>query len=177
MYLYEPGTFVPLARLDETLEQAAYLATGTDGRVVEHPARTKHATYVYQNDHPGTPQELVDASGKVVWLGRYRAWGALRGAKRANGQAAGAGNWIRAQGQYPDEELGPHYNRYRYYDPHSGRFISKDPIGLAGGLNEYNYGNNPIRIDPLGLAGVDTLAPGPLQRNLSLLVDRLVILC
>ncbi|WP_269465750.1 RHS repeat-associated core domain-containing protein [Paraburkholderia caribensis] len=151
VYLYEPGTFVPLARLDETLEQAAYLATGTDGRFVEYPARTRHATYFYQNDHLGTPQELVDESGKVVWLGRYRAWGALRGAKLRDG-AAETGNLIRAQGQYHDEELGLHYNRHRYYDPHSGRYISKDPIGLAGGLNEYNYCKNPTGwVDPLGL--------------------------
>nr|WP_260444701.1 RHS repeat-associated core domain-containing protein [Burkholderia sp. Bp8986] len=27
------------------------------------------------------------------------------------------------------------YNRHRYYDPSSGRFVSKDPIGLAGGIN------------------------------------------
>ncbi|EUC19016.1 RHS repeat-associated core domain containing protein-containing protein [Burkholderia sp. BT03] len=152
VYLYEPGTFVPLARLDETLEQAAHLATGTDGRFVGYPARTRHATYFYQNDHLGTPQELVDESGKVVWLGRYRAWGALRGAKLANGEAAETGNLMRAQGQYHDEELGLHYNRMRYYDPHSGRFISKDPIGLAGGINVYQYAPNPVQwIDPLGL--------------------------
>ncbi|MDN7907951.1 RHS repeat-associated core domain-containing protein [Burkholderia diffusa] len=27
-----------------------------------------------------------------------------------------------------------HYNRNRYYDPNSGRFVSKDPIGYAGGI-------------------------------------------
>nr|WP_236870892.1 RHS repeat-associated core domain-containing protein [Burkholderia stagnalis] len=45
-----------------------------------------------------------------------------------------------------------HYNRHRYYDPGSGRFVSKDPIGLAGGINVYRYAPNPTsRIDPLGL--------------------------
>ncbi|MDR5776845.1 hypothetical protein QCE81_33990, partial [Caballeronia sp. LZ002] len=32
LYLHEPGTFVPLARLDEKLVEPAFLATGTDGR-------------------------------------------------------------------------------------------------------------------------------------------------
>jgi hypothetical protein len=75
IYLHEPGSFVPLARLDETMVEPAHLATGTDGRFVQMPATTRHATLFYQNDHLGTPQELVDESGTVVWLARYKAWG------------------------------------------------------------------------------------------------------
>ncbi|MDN7820912.1 RHS repeat-associated core domain-containing protein [Burkholderia vietnamiensis] len=45
-----------------------------------------------------------------------------------------------------------HYNRHRYYDPASGRFVSKDPIGLEGGINVYQYAPNPVQwTDPLGL--------------------------
>jgi RHS repeat-associated protein len=56
-------------------------------------------------------------------------------------------------GQYHDEESGLSYNTFRYYDPHGGRFVSSDPIGLAGGLNLYAYAPNPITwIDPWGLA-------------------------
>jgi RHS repeat-associated protein len=61
-------------------------------------------------------------------------------------------NPFRFQGQYFDEESGLHYNRYRYYDAHSGRFVSKDPIGLAGGINLHQYAPNPLEwVDPLGL--------------------------
>ena len=51
-----------------------------------------------------------------------------------------------------DQETGLHYNRYRYYSPYVGRFVSKDSIGLLGGNNNYQYTQNPIDwMDPLGL--------------------------
>ncbi|MBC3478932.1 MULTISPECIES: RHS repeat-associated core domain-containing protein, partial [Pseudomonas] len=57
------------------------------------------------------------------------------------------------QGQYHDHETGLHYNRYRYYDPRVGRFVSQDPISYGGGLNLFAYAPNPIFwIDPFGLA-------------------------
>ncbi|HEY5602360.1 MAG TPA: RHS repeat-associated core domain-containing protein, partial [Gammaproteobacteria bacterium] len=61
-------------------------------------------------------------------------------------------NNLRFQGQYYDTETGLHYNRFRYYHPESGQFINQDPIGLLGGLNNYQYAPNPVGwIDPLGL--------------------------
>ena len=61
-------------------------------------------------------------------------------------------NPIRFQGQYHDPETGLHYNRHRYYNPNTGRFLTPDPIGLAGGLNNYQYVPNPTGwVDPLGL--------------------------
>ncbi|MFS2168165.1 RHS repeat-associated core domain-containing protein, partial [Variovorax sp. Varisp62] len=73
---------------------------------------------------------------------------------------AGFRNPIRFQGQYFDEETGLHYNRYRYYDPQAGRFVSKDPIGLVGGVNLHGFVPNPVEwIDPLGLARQKGITP------------------
>jgi RHS repeat-associated protein len=58
---------------------------------------------------------------------------------------------------------------FRAYDPNQGRWLSRDPLGEAGGLNLYGYvGNDPVNAtDPLGLCGfwdgvVDAL-PGALE--------------
>jgi len=66
---------------------------------------------------------------------------------------------IRFPGQYDDEETGLHYNRFRYYDPSIGRYVSADPLGQFGGgprnsdTNLYAYvSSNPVNwFDPLGL--------------------------
>jgi RHS repeat-associated protein len=60
---------------------------------------------------------------------------------------------FRYQGQYEDVETGLCYNRFRYYDPEQGNYISQDPIGLAGNNpNFYAYVSDPnSEIDPFGL--------------------------
>ena len=59
---------------------------------------------------------------------------------------------FRYQGQYADEETELYYNRFRYYSPQKGGYISKDPIGLNGGEKLYNYVYDPNSwIDEYGL--------------------------
>ena len=68
---------------------------------------------------------------------------------------------LRLPGQIEDEETGLHYNYFRYYDLSTGRYITSDPIGLAGGLNTYTYvGGNPLYlVDPLGLDAIPIVFP------------------
>jgi RHS repeat-associated protein len=72
---------------------------------------------------------------------------------------------LRFAGQYYDKETNLHYNYFRDYDPSIGRYVSSDPIGLAGGLNTYAYvENNPLRfVDPMGLTGAIPI-PIPIPR-------------
>ena len=102
-------------------------------------------------DQIGVPREMTDSQGKLIWKGRYDAWGQLihdsnRHAQRTTHQP------FRLQNQYFDQETGLHYNFLRYYEPALGRFITQDPIGLAGGDNFYFYAKNTLSwVDILGL--------------------------
>jgi len=103
--------------------------------------------YFTHVDHLGTVQLLTDSGGSVVWRGDYDPFG------KVNNITGSVTYNLRFPGQYYDSETGLHYNYFRYYDPESGRYITGDPIGLAGGINTYAYvGGNPLYwIDPLGL--------------------------
>jgi RHS repeat-associated protein len=126
-YVYEPDSFTPLMQ--------AIGAMGLDDTAAA-PAAFGSVAY-YHCDQIGTPQELSDAAGEVAWSAHYKAWGEAKEVISEAAQRAGIRSPLRFAGQYFDHETGLHYNRHRYYDPHSGRFISKDPIGLAGGLNAF----------------------------------------
>ncbi|MGF0242267.1 RHS repeat-associated core domain-containing protein, partial [Rhodococcus sp. IEGM1300] len=100
----------------------------------------------------GTPQELTDYSGEIVWSAQYNAYGKITRLKHGGDEQLAQP--LRFQGQYFDEETGLHYNRHRYYAPDTGRYLTPDPIKLAGGLNQYQYTPNPTGwVDPLGLSG------------------------
>ena len=106
--------------------------------------------YYINTDHLGTPQEVVSEDGNVVWLARYKAWGRIHKLDRDEVRQP-----FRFQGQYEDEETGLFYNRHRYYDPDSARYLTLDPAGFFGGHNFYRFVPNPTSwADPLGLAPV-----------------------
>jgi RHS repeat-associated protein len=54
-------------------------------------------------------------------------------------------------GQYEDVETGLYYNRFRYYNPDSGLYLSQDPIRLLGGSEFYAYvRDSNSRVDKFG---------------------------
>ena len=165
-YLFEPGTFEPLAqfqttspigieREDKPAEPYSY-DPETDPllKIPPEPQEQSEAQpelVYYQLDHLGTPIAAHNAKGEAVWTSEYEAWGRIRNKTVSDGLKVNIP--FRFQGQYYDEESGLHYNRFRYYDPEIARFVSQDPIGFAGSDNFYEYAPNPIRwVDPYGLA-------------------------
>jgi RHS repeat-associated protein len=93
---------------------------------------------------------LVEGDGTIAWRLYRDAFG------RAKVDALSRLTCpLRASSQYADEESGLNYNLFRYYDPVLGRYINRDPIGEAWGINLYGFcANDPVGfVDPLGLLG------------------------
>jgi RHS repeat-associated protein len=134
----------------------------------EAPTPPKPEVFHLHVDHLGTPREITDTDGHLVWTANYAAWGKAVTANPPRRILTRQGNTVaevieeqaeplqcnlRFQGQYADAESGLHYNRFRYYEPEVGRFASQDPISLLGGDNLYRYAFNPTNwTDPLGLS-------------------------
>lgn len=138
-----------------SLFQAAHHQT-----IVQNKNNTSQIkVYHYHNNHLGTLQELTDNDGNIIWANYEYAWG---GSYQNYYKEQSLNNIsidkdllqpLKFQGQSLDIETGFHYNRFRYYDSDVGMFISRDPIGLLGGNNVFQYAPNPIHwVDVLGLS-------------------------
>ncbi|MDC5602418.1 RHS repeat-associated core domain-containing protein [Acinetobacter baumannii] len=166
-YIYEPDSFVPLLQtgykdfiqLIETPDYQEYQTKPYSiykDPVWNSTTRKKRADLeqitFYHCDQVGTPQTMTNIRGECVWEILQDTWGAVSQIKALNQDNPFEQNNLRFQGQYYDQETELHYNRYRYYEPHSARYVSKDPIGLEGGMNTSSYVSDPNQwIDPKGL--------------------------
>ena len=108
--------------------------------------------YYALTDIQGTVWGYVDSQNNVVARWQYDAWGNVISEYIAPSAAALATLRYRFQGREWSVATGLINFRMRWYDSETGRWLSKDPIGLSGGLNLYAFcGNSPIAyLDPLG---------------------------
>lgn len=140
-WIFDEGTFKPAAKLK-------------DGKA-----------YSIVNDYLGTSCEAYDQLGEKIWeceLGSSGVVNKLKGEKCFVP--------FRYQGQYEDEETGLYYNRFRYYAPEEGMYVSQDPIGLSGGDKLYSYPHDSNSwVDVFGLAEIpvsaNTALPDVLTRG------------
>ncbi len=113
-------------------------------------------TYFYLRDHLGSVMGIVDDQGNIVETYSYSPYGEPSLFDSGGGGISGslAGNRFMYTGREYDLETGIYCYRFRYYDPESHRFLSIDPIGIAGGLNVYGYvaANPQMLTDPFGFS-------------------------
>ena len=124
-WIFEAGSFVPYGKI-------------TNG---------KHYSII--TDHLGTPIEAYNQEGELIWEREQDLYGNSRqGFAKENFRCP-----FKYQGQYYDSEVELCYNRFRYYQPETGRYISEDPIKLLGGFNVFAYvGDTNASIDIFGLS-------------------------
>lgn len=136
LWLFDEGSFVPAAMIKE-------------GKA-----------YSILTDHLGTPTEAYDAGGNEVWSRVLDLNGNVIEETGNKGMVP-----FLFQGQYFDRETGLAYNRFRYYSPRLGMYISQDPIGLVGGiLNLYGYIDDPNTwADIWGLTGAYIFTNGKIS--------------
>lgn len=150
-YVYSPAeAYMALARVD------AVFADGSAVRSNISP-HSRISVYHFHTDIAGTPLELTDDVGGLAWVGRYSAWGKV-GEGQEYVSLDSTKQPLRFAGQYADTSTGLFYNTFRYYDPDVGRYLTQDPIGIAGGTNLYQYTRNATGwIDPFGWASLGQL--------------------
>lgn len=114
--------------------------------------------YYYTLEAPGHVSGLLDPAGGTAAEHHYTPFGEVESADDPTGQP------LRFMARELDFASGLYYVRNRWYDPTLARFISEDPIGIAGGINTYAYaGNDPLNHrDPSGL-GPDPSCPNCLE--------------
>ena len=141
------GQLAPVAELDGSGQVVSRFVYGTRVNVPDYMERGG-ATYRLVTNHLGSVELVVNAStGEVASWRDYDAWGRVVADSNPDFQPFGFAGGIQSQ----DVAL-VHFGA-RDYDPHTGRWLTPDPIGFAGGdANLFSYvGDDPVnRTDPLG---------------------------
>jgi RHS repeat-associated protein len=97
------------------------------------------------SDHLGSSSVVIDDSGNLVNREEYTPFGETSFGSFARKR-------YRFTGKERDEESGLYYFEARFYLPWIAKWVTPDPLGLATGINLYEYcsGNPVCRLDPTG---------------------------
>jgi RHS repeat-associated protein len=144
IFAYDGGNLIETANSSGTV-----LASYTQGENLDEPLaelRSGGSSY-YEADGLGSITSLSISTGTVANTYAYDSFGNL------TNFTGTLKNPFQYASRESDPETSLYYNRARYYNPGTGRFLSEDPIRFYGGNNFYRYVlNNPVNfIDPTGL--------------------------
>src|SRR5579884_2262329 len=142
-FLYD-GSF-PVCELDASGNLLA-VNTFANKRLISR--RTSSGSIFYSFDSQGNVAQKLDGRGNVLSSYVYDAFGI----PKANGTSSDPFGFEAQYGYYTDTETGLQLLTHRYYDPGTGRFMTRDPISYKGGINLYAYVTNhvPANTDPTG---------------------------
>ncbi|MBI5450791.1 MAG: hypothetical protein HY940_05485 [Gammaproteobacteria bacterium] len=138
----------PVAELDGSGRIVSLFIYGTRSNIPDYMVRNG-LTYRILSDHLGSPRLIINSSdGSIAQRIDYDPWGTITNDSNPGFQPFGF-----AGGIY-DYHTGLIRFGARDYDPQTGRWTAKDPIGFGGGdVNLYGYVlNDPVNyIDSIGL--------------------------
>jgi RHS repeat-associated protein len=135
-YVYDGQNLV--LELNEQNQPVSYFSYGANGLIGKEDLSANKTIY-YLYDGLGNVVNTTDEAGRILQTYEYEAFGRVRNI------SFDPHNDFRSLGAYgllQDDATDFRYNRARYYDAEIGRFISRDPIGIAGGINLYGYARN-----------------------------------
>jgi len=130
------------------------------GTAIKDPPEESTGIEYYRTDHLGTTRGMTDSGGAAFQAAVFAPVGQLSKlpCSRLDSGDYHRYGYVGAHGyqahDFPDGDHTPFLHvGARWYDPGTGRFMQRDPIGIEGGTNSYVYvGNEPTdSMDPEGL--------------------------
>ena len=145
-YLYDRVSI-----LETTDQNGNELARYADTLILDEPLSelVSGTASFYEQDGLGSATSLSSSAGALANTYVYDSFG------KPTASTGAVANQLQYTAHELDSETGDYYYRARYYDDTTGRFISEDPLGFAGGdVDLYGFvSDNPTNLsDPFGLS-------------------------
>jgi RHS repeat-associated protein len=152
---FENGTQKKTIVYGQGIDEPAMLITRDSADLDQDQDEDEFVTLHVHRNMLGSITHVTWEDGEVVESVDYDVygWPTFRDATGQIISESAIGNNLTYTSREWDKELGLYYYRFRTYDPYTGRFLQRDPLGYVDGANLLEYaGSAPChQSDPLGL--------------------------